>query len=87
MHVLKSKQFFEQFEDAYLCKSGCQERLHGPPLPQPKLVCNPVWRVELNNIEIDQRAPHQVLVFVLAAHGAQPNVLELLVIVQLPSNL
>ena len=66
---------------------GRLERLHGPLLPQPKLACNPVWQVELNRVEIDQRAPHLVHIFVLTAHGAQPNVLELLVIVRLPSNL
>ena len=65
----------------------CRERLDGPLLPQSKLACNHVWQVELNHVETDQRAPHQVQVFVLAAHGAQPNVLELLVVVRLPSNL
>ena len=66
---------------------GRRQRLHGSLLPQPKLACNPVWQVELNRVDTYQRAPHQVQVFVLAAHGAQPNVLELLVIVRLPSNL
>ena len=66
---------------------GSQERLHGPLLPQPKLACNPVWQVELNRVETYQRALHQVHVFALAAHGAQPNVVELLVVVWLPSNL
>ena len=66
---------------------GCREPLDGPLLPQSKLACNPVWQVELNRVETDQRAPHQVQVFVLAAHGDQPNVMELLVVVWLPSNL
>jgi hypothetical protein len=69
-------------------------QLHGsikwrdrPLLAQAKLAGYSIWKVPLNSIEANQRADHQVQVFILATHAAYSKMQRIIRRVRLPINL